>query len=410
MSRFVLNLTFALSLLSACDAKAIDLVLKETCIAEAGIIRLGDIADIYDTTAEMTDDLERLPLMPAPAPGTEAFIRAASVRDLLVATGVKLESLRFDGAITVKVSSVPREETPRTTEPQETAPEPVVIPETKNEAAAAPAHRQRTGYRFLEPITHRGSTSARRALSASRLRSLEDELHAELTKYASQQLNDSLIQVADGELLMRHAELLEQAQSSLQFDITTPLGAGRQRFLISFETADGEVRFPFFADVLRGQPVVTVIRSLRRGDLVTAADVELRPMEKSMKIPRNESVFTTIEEVLGQEASRSLRSGDVLTDRRCMQPIMVNRGQLVTVTASASGFRVKMQATARKAGRLGEMLEVETLDDQERLLARVVGRGELAILSASPSRATASPVPNGFDTARSNTSVKERVQ
>jgi flagella basal body P-ring formation protein FlgA len=72
----------------------------------------------------------------------------------------------------------------------------------------------------------------------------------------------------------------------------------------------------------------------------------------------------------------------VITDGNSLPPLMVARGELVTVSAGRGAIHVRTRAKAMQPGRYGEFIEVESLDSQERYAARVVGRGSLAVFSA----------------------------
>lgn len=123
------------------------------------------------------------------------------------------------------------------------------------------------------------------------------------------------------------------------------------------------------------QTTLVTTRKIERGDFIRAADVELR-QEPGHK---NRSVATSLEEVVGMEASRNLPEGAVIYKNQVRKPLLVLRGESVEVYATTGGISVKTYAVARQDGALGDLVQVQTLDKKERYMAYVAGRGELEV-------------------------------
>ena len=64
-------------------------------------------------------------------------------------------------------------------------------------------------------------------------------------------------------------------------------------------------------------------------------------------------------------------------------PIVVKRGDLVTVTAQTSGIRVRTSAKALQDGSTGELIQVESMESKQRYDARVTGLREAAVFAAT---------------------------
>src|SRR5690349_18237383 len=84
---------------------AIDVKLRERVAPRGSVIRVGDVAEIVSADRQQARQLAALPLMPAPAPGTEQFLRVREIEDMLSAQGVDLALLHFGGAGQVTISS-----------------------------------------------------------------------------------------------------------------------------------------------------------------------------------------------------------------------------------------------------------------------------------------------------------------
>lgn len=86
----------------------------------------------------------------------------------------------------------------------------------------------------------------------------------------------------------------------------------------------------------------------------------------------------TVEEVVGKEARRPIRRGSSFQQQDVRAPLLIRRGDAVTVMAQGKGFRVTREGKAMEDGSQGETIRVR-LARREILNARVVGEGRLAI-------------------------------
>lgn len=127
--------------------------------------------------------------------------------------------------------------------------------------------------------------------------------------------------------------------------------------------------------------VVVSKRMIGRGMLLTHADVELRPVPGSKL---HEGVLTRLEDAIGKETRGNIRAGTVVQDDEIGEPILVHRGDLIELTVRARGVKVTTAARAISGGPMGELIQVETTQQRERLVARVAGRGFAEILTRTP--------------------------
>ena len=122
--------------------------------------------------------------------------------------------------------------------------------------------------------------------------------------------------------------------------------------------------------------VVFVAKSLPRGALICAADVRL---EQGQLIDEAGDAFPAIDEVVGQQTTRAIPAGTLL-DRSCIRPpLLVRRGEVITVYARSAGIQVRTAAKARQEGSLGDLIQIESLTDRAAYLARVCGVQEVEV-------------------------------
>lgn len=412
MSRSSFQLVFAVfATLAAVDALAADVLLREQLTPTGPVVRLGDVAEITRATPDEAARLLAMPLMPAPAPGTSQVVRGQQIRELLTAMGVDLAELRFGGATRVAIGREwPRQPastdqpsvdaTPETTTPVasaapredraalSSAPSTTSLPPT----TAATRRRQSTGFRVppsaaptesAVPKPRYSRRSRTQTISAAKSRELEQRVANAINRYAFNQTGDPMLRATGIELPPRRLASVDSATTALSATTTEPIGDGEQRFLISFSNALGEVRFPVFAELRQATPQVVAAAEIARGATLTAANTRIVPATDEFRLRSGETAYTSLEEVIGKETKLLLREGQPLTDANCLPPLMVRRGELVDVVSGGGGLQVRMKAKAKRDGRLGELIVVETPDGERSLEARVVGHGELAVLSAS---------------------------
>jgi flagella basal body P-ring formation protein FlgA len=197
----------------------------------------------------------------------------------------------------------------------------------------------------------------------------------------------------------RHGALLQAATSPLVCQGGREPWVGQQRFVVSFTTARGDVQIPVYADVVNESAQVAVAtRQIARGELITAADFEMRSLETAPAIGRRAAI-ESLEQLVGMEARQAIQLGDVILADHVQAPLLVKRGEEITVVSHSGGIRVRTTARARQDGSRGQLVQVESLESKERYDVRVVGVREAAIFVAG-SLPTVDPPAKQLETAR----------
>lgn len=110
-------------------------------------------------------------------------------------------------------------------------------------------------------------------------------------------------------------------------------------------------------------------RALNRGERLTAADVQ--SLEKDLS-NLHYGYFTSAEEVLGQQTTRTLPAGQVLTPHLLKAPLLIRRGDRVTLMAEVAGIEVSMLGEAMNDGAQGQRLRVRALNSKRVVEGQVV--------------------------------------
>ncbi len=174
---------------------------------------------------------------------------------------------------------------------------------------------------------------------------------------------------------------------------------GRQKFTLSFTTPNGAVQLPVNADVpAPAMPAVVATRTVARGSVVTAADVELRMIDPTAKTTGQRAIIDTMGNIIGKEARQPLQVGEIVFADEVQSPIVVKRGDLITVGSQSGGIRVRTSARALQDGATGDLIQVESLESKERYDARVVGMRQASVFA--PARASTPQKPERVQSAR----------
>jgi flagella basal body P-ring formation protein FlgA len=130
------------------------------------------------------------------------------------------------------------------------------------------------------------------------------------------------------------------------------------------------------AEVAHRTLAVVVKQSVSRGQTFVPGDVEVR--EVMLTSPHGRPM-TDLDMVIGQTAAALLRDGAVLYPEHLRSPVMVRRGQLVTVRALAGGLVVRTVCRAAEDGTLGDLIHVRNERSKQTLTVRVTGMQEAAV-------------------------------
>ena len=88
----------------------------------------------------------------------------------------------------------------------------------------------------------------------------------------------------------------------------------------------------------------------------------------------------SFDEIRGKLAKRDLEAGAILTRRQLYSPVLVSRGDSVTVLARVGGITVSATMRARSSGQYGDTIIVQHLNGDGSATARITGNGTVEAL------------------------------
>jgi flagella basal body P-ring formation protein FlgA len=115
------------------------------------------------------------------------------------------------------------------------------------------------------------------------------------------------------------------------------------------------------------QPVI--VRTVSAQSRIQPEDVEWRPAV----LAGTPDILESLDSVRGMVAKRDLVPGTVLSKELLYMPVYVQRGDAVTVRATAGGVTVSATMRAKDSGKFGDSIVVEHISGAGTTTARIVG-------------------------------------
>lgn len=128
--------------------------------------------------------------------------------------------------------------------------------------------------------------------------------------------------------------------------------------------------------------VVVASRPVSYGEALNRSNLDL--VEKDLT--ELDGLLTDIDQVAGAIAKRGLQTGDILSSRDFQEPVLIKRGDLVTVVARVHNLTVSASARARDSGGRGDLIVVQNLDSKQLVEARVIGANRVEVVLAGSRR------------------------
>ena len=326
---------FALLLIAARNGAAAEFHVRESCRAESAVVRLGDVADILATDQGQREQLAAIELFPSPAGTQRRAVSVRQIQDALALRGINLAQHRFSGASQITVE------------------------------------------RASERIS-----SKRSRLTAAQSKAANQLVRAAMLAYLNVRAGGEQPWEVTFDLADEQASAVLGSQQRPQISGGIAPWVGLQQFKVLTTTAQGPATFNLQAQVVLRPSVVVAVRPIAAGARITPADVQLQ-ISQSESI--NEAFCQQLDQVLGQEALGAIAAGTVLEKSALRPPLLVKRGELVTIIARSSGVRVTTRGKSRDDGSHGEVVEIEPLGSKDKLLARVSGAQQVEVYARATS-------------------------
>jgi flagella basal body P-ring formation protein FlgA len=124
------------------------------------------------------------------------------------------------------------------------------------------------------------------------------------------------------------------------------------------------------------QPVVVLTRPGAFGEVIGPDDVRVEPRDVS-QLPSGH--FSDPAQVLGQRLTRAVAAGQPLPRLAVATPVVVKRGQRVSIIAATGGVEVRMAGTALADGGVGDTIRVRNLSSAREVEGVVDSGGQVRV-------------------------------
>lgn len=176
-------------------------------------------------------------------------------------------------------------------------------------------------------------------------------------------------------------EKLEVAAGAIEFRLTGNaaefrLGRNQANFAILSDGREYGTVMMVCELRLIGEVVFTT-RSLRKDSVITAEDMKVVRRDISML---GSELVNNINDAVGKQLNVSLNAGAVLYKYLLTPPVLVERGDLVTILAQSNNLRVTAPGEAREQGAYGDMVRVKNLMSRREVYARVVDPATVEVI------------------------------
>jgi flagella basal body P-ring formation protein FlgA len=102
--------------------------------------------------------------------------------------------------------------------------------------------------------------------------------------------------------------------------------------------------------------VVVPVRDIARGEVISDSDLTFGSVAGAALM---NGTVTSMDDARGMEARRVLRAGEVLSTSDLRHPVVVSRGQTVTMTFDAPGVGLTAMGRAMSEGGIGDTVTVQ---------------------------------------------------
>ena len=151
--------------------------------------------------------------------------------------------------------------------------------------------------------------------------------------------------------------------------------AASGRFVVQIKLASGRL-FGIQGKVEPGVDVPMLTRTLRAGELAEPEDVLLTRVAQS-RLARG--ALTETADVVGFSARRQLRAGLVLREGDFEKPVVVRKGDVVTIVYRVPGVELTARGTSLANGGLGDTVAVVNTQSHKQIEAVVAGAGAVTV-------------------------------
>ena len=162
----------------------------------------------------------------------------------------------------------------------------------------------------------------------------------------------------------------------VQFSSSRPIGAGAVSLRASCSYPRRWSHF-LHGEIRLLRQVLVSSRPLNKGSSLQLSDLKYKKLDQNKL--RN-GYFTEATQVTGFQLNRSISIGKPINPRMLDAPILVAKGDTITIQAGNIKVSVEMSGTALEAGKRDDQILVQNNRSGKTVKARVIGRGRVKVM------------------------------
>jgi len=147
------------------------------------------------------------------------------------------------------------------------------------------------------------------------------------------------------------------------------------RFVVQVRLASGRL-YGLQGKVEDGMDVPVLTRAMKSGEIVSGDDVQFVRMAAS-RVPRGS--VAEAEKLIGFSAKRQLRAGIPLRETDVQKPLVIRKGDAVTMVFRAPGIELTSRGRAMTDGGVGDTVAVVNAQSLKQIDAVVLGAGTVNV-------------------------------
>ncbi len=354
--------------------------LHSSVTVDKALIHLGDVADVFADDGQVAADLQGITLDTSPIPGNSTRLKLDQIRSRLLKLRVEVGALEFQGSSIVVVSRRGQLPTSAGTWSRSKL-------AGASNRAPAPRPFRRTELASYSNRPHR-TISDSRDIPTADLRLAETVVHDLVRDYLSEWAPDWGQPIIHPLLTSTAVPTILAARSgNLKIVAGKPLAD--DIFLLTVAVPTSELSTATTTSK-PGIPAATVVRKVQvrvrvtqrpkvlaarriiaQGQVIREADLQWQEVDDLRNGASDPEV------IVGMEARRDIRQGDLVELNSVKPPTLIKRDDLVKVAVQSGSVRLTRTLKARRAGILNDIIELVPLDgsSKDSLLVRVTGKG-----------------------------------
>ncbi len=324
--------TLVVATLLCVHGSAAEFQLRSEVHPKGPVVMLSDVAEIHSIDGKQMERLTALELFPTPPAGVKRVVRVRDIQEFLDTRGIALSEQLWSGASQVTIQS-----------------------------GEANAIKQEKPTRVTGGMARQTNSVVQAAI----LKHLQESVDAnEPWEVELLPLDDDQIRVV--------------ATSGNQLHVTGGMKpwTGAQEFAILCPTNNGVANLSVKTKITLPPAVVIAVRGMSKGSLIRANDVQLQRLTTKTAAT---GTFSRIEDVIGQEMTKSVAEGQTLDSQYIRKPLLVKKGEVVSVYVRTSGVQIRTTGRSQNEGAAGDVINVESLTDRKAFLARVTAPQEVEV-------------------------------